>query len=121
MTALHMMVPQFQYITAIDQGQITVINFGDDHQFSIGEIVSFRCSRAYGMFEINNLSGLVIAITDMTITVDIDSTNFTPFIIPSILTGTTPAICVPSASGIIPGSNPPTVTLFDAFDNLRLI
>lgn len=116
-----MMVPRFQYITDIIRGQTTVVDFGETHQFTIGEIVSFRVSLPYGMVNINNQSGKVIAFTMMSITVDIDSLSYDPFTTPSDVEGTTPPVCVPSASGIIPGLYTPTVTLFDAFDNERLI
>lgn len=110
-------VPYLVEINAISNAQNAVVGFIENHAFSVGENVSFRTSKPYGMVEINNLIGLVLAITSNTITVNIDTSFFTPFVYPPIGTVTYVAVAVPSSSGIIPGSNPSTVNLEDAFDN----
>jgi len=109
-------IPALAYISSISNEQNAVVGFIDDHTFTAGEYVSFRVSRPYGMFEINNQRGLVQSITDTTITVDIDTTNYNDFIYP-VEGDNTPPVCVPAGSGIIPGSNPSTVSLIDVFDD----
>lgn len=117
---LFQFVPNVQFINSISLGQTTIVGFTATHNFSVGENVSFRVTKPYGTVEINNLKGLVLATTSNSITVNIDSTNFTPFVYP-VTGANSPPTCVPSSSGIIPGSNPATVNIFDAFDNERLI
>lgn len=111
-------VPRLRFIEAITQSQQAVVTLTDDHDFSDGEIVSFRVSATNGMKQLNNQEALVLSHTDDTITVDIDTTGFDPFI--DDLEVKNPPMVVPSASGIIPNSVPPTVNLEDAFDNTRV-
>lgn len=118
MTSGNVFVPRFRFIIAITNAQHAEITFSEDHDYSDGEIVSFRVTQPYGMVEINNLQSTVLSHTSNTIVVDIDTMFWTPFIYP-VPGKNTPPVCVPSASGIIPGSNPSTVNLEDSFDNIR--
>jgi hypothetical protein len=111
-------VPRFKFITAITNAQFAQITFSEDHDFTDWEIVSFRVTQPYGMVEINNLQSTVLSHTSNTITVDIDSTFWNPFIFP-VAGLNSPPVCVPSASGIVPLYYFPTVNLFDSFDNIR--
>lgn len=105
--------PEFKYITSVTQGQRTIVGFGQTHDFTDGEIVSFRVSPPFGMVELNNVQSRVIAHDTTSITIDIDSSNFTPFVNAGLYEQYL-AVCVPSASGIIPGTA--TINLEDAFD-----
>lgn len=109
-------VPKFRYITDITKDLKAVVTFSEDHEYVIGEIISFRVSSPYGMKQINNLQARVIGVTDSTITVELDTLGFDPFIYP-VEGQNTPPIAVPVGSGIIPDEYVPTVTLRDAFDN----
>lgn len=109
--------PRVREISAITNAQYAVVTFTDDHDFVNHEIVSLRVSRPYGMVEINQKAAKVISTTSDTITVDIDSTNYTAFAIPGDLAGTTPPCCVPSSSGVDLTLPVPTMILEDAFDN----
>lgn len=112
--------PKLVYISDITNAKNAVATFTADSDFTDGEYVSFRVTKDFGMSEINNKRGKVLSHTSDTITVDIDTTDFTPFNYSLINTeGTTPPNCVPSGSGIIPSSNPSTVNLADSFDNRR--
>lgn len=110
--------PSLSFIVGITQGVQTTAMFSAPHEFTSGENVGFRVTAAYGMPEINNKVGTVLNITTYTITVNIDSSGWNPFVIPGSTLGTTPPTCVPSSSGVIPYSNPGTMNLQDAFDNL---
>ncbi len=65
--------------------------------------------------------------TVSSITIDLDTTGYTTFAFPTsavAAAGTSPAVCVPSSSGVVPlnGSattpqQPPGTNLLDAFDN----
>ncbi len=114
----HIMVPGFSYINAITFGQSTTIGFTEAHDFVVGEYVSFRVTQPYGTVQLNNQRGLILSLTDDSITVNIDSLYYTPFIYP-VSGYNTPPVCVPVASGVIPGTA--TVILDDAFDNLRTL
>lgn len=70
------------------------------------------------MTELNNVQTRVISNTNDSITVDIDSTNFTPFVFTPEYEGRGPAMVVPSSSGIVPGQIPIGTSLRDAFDNV---
>ena len=109
--------PLMREISNITQAQIAVVTTTEDHFFVPNELVSFRVTPAYGMFEMNNLRGKVISVTSDTLTVDIDSSNFTAFSNPGDLTGTTPPCVVPSSSGVDLNTYSPTMILEDAFDN----
>lgn len=113
--------PRFAYINAITNSNNAVITFTEDHDFIIGEIVGFRVERAFGMFEINQKRGHIISLTDDSITIDIDTSTWTPFTYALINTaGTSPPVCVPSSSGVIPNNNIPQTSIADAFDNVRI-
>jgi hypothetical protein len=109
--------PAYSLITAITQGALTIVDFGVTHDFTPGQIVSFRVPKQYGMVELNNQETTVMTISQTMIMVGIDSRNYTPFIYPVALPQAL-AMVVPSASGILPGSKPPTMTLFDSYDNI---
>lgn len=110
--------PFLMDIVGISNAQKATITFASDHPYSLGEIVSFRVSRPYGMVEMNNQQATVIDLDDTSITVDIDSLNYTTFIYPPVLEVVYPAVVVPAGSGIIPNERTPTVNLEDAFDNV---
>jgi hypothetical protein len=109
--------PALSYISAITLGNLTTVTFTEDHDFTVGEVISFRVSKQYGTVELNNQQATILTIAPTTITVSINSTNYTPF----NASPTNPqylAVVVPSSSGIIPGAIPPQTSLFDAFDDV---
>lgn len=110
--------PALAYINAITQAQQAIVTFTANHDFTAGENIGFRVTKPFGMFEINQQIGLVLTITPTTVTVNIDTTNYTPFTYALINTkGTSPPCCVPSSSGVAPLQIVPTVNLADSFDN----
>lgn len=113
--------PRYAQIDAITNALNAEVTFTDEHDFTPGEIVSFRVTKDFGMWEINNHRGKVLSATDDTIIVDIDTSTWTPFTL-SLLDepGTTPPVCVPSSSGVIPNQQELQQTnIHDAFDNRR--
>lgn len=116
-------VPAFSYVIGITNAANAVATFASAHDFSDGEYISFRVLPNYGMFEINNKRGRVLSHDTLSVTTDIDSSTWTPFVYPGnpVAAGiqNTPPVAVPAGSGIIPGSNPSTVNLQDAFDDVR--
>lgn len=126
------MYPRWKYIANITKASQAVVYFTEKNDFTPGEIVSFRVDSDWGMDEINNRAARVLSVTNSStvssITIDLDTTGYTTFAFPTSATaaspGISPAVCVPSSSGVIPlnGSatvpqQPPGTNLQDAFDN----
>jgi len=116
--------PQKAYINAIAVASDPVkstVTFTADHDFTIGEVVSFRVTKDFGMYQINNRKGVVLATTSDTITVDIDINGWDAFDYSALNSaGTTPPHCVPCCSTKIPNSEPPKININDAFDNRKV-
>lgn len=116
----HSIYPQLAYINAITNAQNAVVTFTSDIEFTDGEYVSFRVTKDFGMFQINQVRGKVLSHTSDTITVDVDTSMWTPFTYAAIdSAGSSPPLVVPAGSGIIPNYYPDTVNLEDSFDNRR--
>lgn len=131
------MYPRWNYIAWITQTAQAKIYFTAKNDFTPGEIVGLRVTPAYGMEEVNNKDVRVLTVTnsatESSIVVDLDTSGFNAFVFPTsaiALAGVTPAVVVPSASGVVPlnGSatvpqQPPGTNLLDSFDNrnVRLI
>jgi hypothetical protein len=125
------MYPRWKYIANITQAAQGVVYFTEKNDYTPGEIVSFRVSSAFGMEEINNVQARVLSVTNSatvsSITLDLDTSGFTAFSFPTsavAAAGVSPAVCVPSSSGVVPlnGSatipqQPPGTNLLDTFDN----
>jgi hypothetical protein len=118
--------PRWRYIVplsgaaGITQAASAVISTSVAHDFTVGERVSFRVPDAYGMTEIDGLNGTVTAVGTYTVTVNIDSSAFTAFALPTsaaFAAGLTPAIILPAGANPQVGANPPIVPTNAAFDN----
>lgn len=123
--------PRWSYIAMITKASQAVVYFTAKNDYTPGEIVSFRVSDDFGMSEINNKTARVLSVTNSStvssITIDLDTSGYTTFAFPTSATaaaGVSPAVCVPSSSGIVPDSTntslvqqPPGTNLRDAFDN----
>lgn len=104
--------PKRRFITKITQASSAVITMSVTHGFTVGQLVRIYVPAAFGMVEMNGQLGQITAIdtTNNTITVNINSTNFTAFAFPTSATaaaGVTFAQVVPvgeAASGSGPGS-----------------
>lgn len=109
--------PTYSIISNVTKGVLTTIELAAPHDFTDGEIVSFRVSKPYGMVELNNLQSRVISHDSLSIVVPIDSNNFTPFFNAGLFEPFL-AMVIPVGSGIIPLEYVPTISLRDAFDNV---
>lgn len=110
-------IPNLQYISNITQSQSAVVTFLEDHNFTVGEWISFRVPPPNGMIQLNNQKALILSITPTTVTIEVDTLQFYPFIY--VQDPQFPCIAVPAGSGIPRGTA--TVTLEDAFDNEPII
>ena len=110
--------PRLAYISDITNALQAVVTFTEDHTFTVGEILSFRVTPDFGMFEINNHRAIVTSATSNTVTVDISTLTWTEFNYDALDTPrTTPPTCLPSSSGVIPNSPLPQTNLLDTFDH----
>lgn len=75
--------PRYLYVTGISQAAQTVVTVSCVHNYVVGELVRFNVPQSFGMSEISGLTGKVIAVTDYTMTLDIDSSAFTAFAFPA--------------------------------------
>lgn len=73
-------------ISNIAPGQETVITTSINHEFVVGNQVRIFMPPRWGMAEIDGKTGLILAVTGDTLTVNIDSLNFTPFTTPANIT-----------------------------------
>lgn len=92
--------PRHRYIVNITQAAQAVVTLSVPSGYQVGQAVRFTTNAAFGMVEINNLVGTIVAVDDtlatQTITVDIDTTNFTAFQFPlNAAYAFSPAIVVP--------------------------
>lgn len=78
--------PQFLYVTEITKAVQAVVRTSIDPTpfYVVGMKMRFSIPSSYGMVEMNNLTGTIVAVsaTNYTLTVDIDSTSFTTFAFP---------------------------------------
>lgn len=110
--------PGFQFVTAVTQSFPAVMTFSEDHNFTPGEILSFRIPKNYGMYQLNNKHARVLSITSDTVTLDIETTNFDTFIYAGTdIQVAIPAMALPSSSGVVPNSTLEQTNLLDAFDD----
>lgn len=129
--------PRIAHITSVSKANPCVVNLVQDSTFTVGEEVSFRVppnnSGAFTtMGQLNNLKGVVTSVTNATattcsqITVNIDTSGFSTFTLPTsaqwlVGIGQQPvSAVVPAGSGVVPNQNPPGTNLSDAFDNRNI-
>lgn len=119
--ATNVFYPRYAEINAITNALKPTVTFTADHNFTAGEIVSFRVGKLFVMYEINNKRAKVISITSNAIVIDLDTSTWGVFSISNLNDpGTSPPICVPSSSGVVPFQEVPYVNIEDAFDNQRI-
>ena len=81
--------PKHRYITSVTKAASAVITMSVTHDYVVGQLVRFTVPAAWGMTELNGLSGTITAVDKVgttghnTITVDIDSTALTTFALPA--------------------------------------
>jgi hypothetical protein len=91
----------YKTIASITQAFPMVVTTSFNHHYVAGMEVRFLIPQIFGMQQLNTLSGQVTQLTANTLTINIDSTNFTAFAYPSPLPS---AYSVPS---VIPNSSGP--------------
>lgn len=89
-----------QTIASITQAFPAVLTTVDDHSYVAGMNVSFLIPIQFGMVQLNNQNIQVLSVTSNSLTLNIDSSNYTPFAYPSPLPDAyTPPSVIPNSSG----------------------
>lgn len=87
-------------IDSITQGYPAVLTTVDDHGYPAGINVTFLIPIAFGMTQLNNQNIQVLSVTNNTLTLNIDTSNYTPFAYPTPLPEAyTPPSVIPNSSG----------------------
>lgn len=74
--------PAVRIITDISRSFPAIVTTSFAHGYGIGMIVRLRVPENFGMRQANNLQGKILAVTDTTFDIDIDTTYFDTFVIP---------------------------------------
>jgi hypothetical protein len=91
---------QVQQISAVTQANPMVVTTVSDHHYVSGMMIAFLIPVAFGMTQLNNITAQVLSLTSNTLTINLNSTGFTPFAYPSPLPSAyTPPSVIPSSSG----------------------
>ncbi len=87
-------------IASITNSNPMIVTTVNDHGYVAGMMVTFLIPTQFKMVQLNNLNVQVIAITSDTLTINLDSTNFSVFSYPSPLPSayTNPSV-IPNSSG----------------------
>jgi len=75
--------PAMRIISNITNGFPAVVTTTINHQYLDGTIVRLMVPLGFGMTQANQLTGSIIVLTNTTFSVDIDTTFFDVFILPS--------------------------------------
>ena len=77
------MLPGTRIIIDITRAQKASITFSENHSYTVGDVLYIRVPFDFGMTEIDSKEVKIISVSQPSVTVDIDSTNFTNFTIPA--------------------------------------
>lgn len=116
-------IPSSLNITAITQSNqmvvtVTIANpTSEANTYIVGMAVRLFVPQSYGMFQANNLIGTITAISGSNFTLNINSSGFDPFVIPSG-TGETPASISPNGSRNLQFSNQTSEVPFQSLNNI---
>lgn len=89
-----------QTIASVTQSNPMILTTTKDHGYVAGMMVTFFIPNQFGMVELNSKNVQVIEITNDTLTINLDSTNFSVFSYPSPLPSAyTPPSVIHNSSG----------------------
>lgn len=129
------MYPRLKLIANITRASQAVVYFTAKNDFTPGEIISLRIPTEFGSgawTSVNNTGYRVLSVTNSStvssVTLDLDTSGIaSAFSFPTsavAASGISPAVAIPSSSGVIPDAGsatvaqqPPGTNLLDAFDN----
>ncbi len=103
--------PRTMYVTKISKATNAVITLSESPSYVVGQLVHFSVPSSFGMVEMNQLTGRILAVdtATYTVTVNIDSSTFTTFAFPastSSPTATLFATMSPAGQQVVATGNP---------------
>jgi len=113
--------PRWRYVTGVSQATNAVVNFSVTHGFTVGQVLRMSIPDSFGMTQLSELAVTVLAVntTTNTITIDVDTSAFTAFTLPTTISQPfTPAIAAPIGENISQGINPVATTTYMPHDLL---
>lgn len=81
--------PRFLYVTNVSQATQAVVTVSEKHNYVVGQKVEFQIPGSFGMVQLNNFNlaqnnaPTIVAVTDYTMTINVNSTAFTAFAWPA--------------------------------------
>lgn len=81
--------PPFYYVTKVTQATNAVVTLSQAHNYVVGQAVEFTIPGSFGMVQLNNYyqaqskPAIVTAVTTYTITINVNTTNYTAFAFPA--------------------------------------
>ena len=75
--------PAMRIIASISNAFPAVVTTTFNHQYKTGTIVRLNIPLGYGMYQANGLIGTITAISGLNFTLNIDSSGFDAFVVPS--------------------------------------
>ncbi len=114
-------IPSALTITAITQAYPMVITFSvnavtESDTYVPGQLVRLNIPYGYGMQQAAGMTALILDTSPTTLSVNINSTNYDPFSVPS--TGTMPASLSPAGSQNLPFNNSTNQIAFQSLNNI---
>jgi hypothetical protein len=114
-------IPSTLLITAITRAQLMVVSAtvsaDGANTYIVGQLVRLTVPQPYGMYQANGLTGQILAINGLDFTLNIDSSQFDPFVIPSGNV-TEPASFAPAGSRNLQYSNSTNQVAFQPLNNV---
>lgn len=90
----------WQVIQSVTNTNPMIVTTTQNHGYTAGIMVRFNIPGMFGMVQLNAVEAQVLSITNNTLTVNVDSSNFALFAYPSPLPQAyTPPVVIPDASG----------------------
>lgn len=77
-----LVIPKVLTITAVTQSYPMIVTVLESNVYVVGQSLYFNIPTAYGMFELNQLTGTILQISGQNFYMSINSTIFDPFVIP---------------------------------------
>lgn len=79
--------PALATITLVSRAESAVVRTAFPHTFRVGDYVKFIIPREYGMTQLNNISGLIVATSEVLpdfFRVNVDTAQFDAFVVPMV-------------------------------------
>jgi len=117
-------IPSSLLITNITQSAPMVVSVAignsstEANTYLVGMAIRLFVPRPYGMYQANNLVGTITAINGNNFSLNLDSSLFDPFVVPSGVTVEQPATIAPNGSRNLQYDNGTDLVPFQSLNNI---